>query len=99
MTFVSLHNLEMWADPRPFLKATMSGKSPPPLRMMIYGEGGTRKSKVIQTVSNLFEQKGHVICITENSLYRNCGIVDRRQDDAHLNRNVRSEKGKDVRRS
>ena len=31
---------------------------PPPLRMIIYGEGGTGKSKVIQTITEIFIQKG-----------------------------------------
>ena len=31
---------------------------PPPLRMIIYGEGGTGKSNVIQTITEIFIQKG-----------------------------------------
>ena len=30
----------------------------PPLRMIIYGEGGTGKSKVIQTITREFERRG-----------------------------------------
>lgn len=40
------------------LNATVDGKQPPGLRMMISGEGGTGKSKVIQTISAAFRQKG-----------------------------------------
>ncbi|KZP27492.1 hypothetical protein FIBSPDRAFT_683605, partial [Athelia psychrophila] len=31
---------------------------PPPLRMILYGEGGTGKSKVIQTVTEAFARRG-----------------------------------------
>jgi Cdc6-like AAA superfamily ATPase len=37
---------------------TLSGKRPEPLRMILYGEGGTGKSKVIQTVTEAFKQAG-----------------------------------------
>jgi hypothetical protein len=37
---------------------TLSGKRPQPLRMILYGEGGTGKSKVIQTVTDAFKQQG-----------------------------------------
>ncbi|RDX46831.1 hypothetical protein OH76DRAFT_1355375, partial [Lentinus brumalis] len=36
------------------LEQTLSGQHPPPLRMIIYGEGGTGKSRVIQSVTELF---------------------------------------------
>jgi len=36
------------------LDQTLAGKAPPPLRMIIHGEGGTGKSKVIQTVTDAF---------------------------------------------
>jgi hypothetical protein len=36
------------------LDQTLAGKEPPPLRMIIHGEGGTGKSKVIQTVTDAF---------------------------------------------
>lgn len=39
------------------LNATLEGQRPPPLRLIIYGEGGTGKSKVIQTISAAFRQK------------------------------------------
>ena len=29
----------------------------PPLQMVIHGEGGTGKSRVIQTITKMFEQK------------------------------------------
>ena len=32
----------------------LKGNEPLPLQMIIYGEGGTRKSKVIQTVTEAF---------------------------------------------
>jgi hypothetical protein len=40
------------------LNATVSGKGPPPLQMILYGEGGTGKSKIIQMISALFAQRG-----------------------------------------
>ena len=40
------------------LDQTLAGNKPPPLRMIILGEGGTGKSKVIQTVTEYFIQKG-----------------------------------------
>ncbi|KAJ7126690.1 hypothetical protein C8R44DRAFT_576862, partial [Mycena epipterygia] len=36
------------------LEQTIAGKEPPPLRMLLHGEGGTGKSKVIQTVTQAF---------------------------------------------
>jgi hypothetical protein len=33
------------------VKQMLAGKNPPPLRMILYGEGGTGKSKVIQSVT------------------------------------------------
>jgi PIF1-like helicase len=40
------------------LEETLAGKDPPPLRMIVYGEGGTGKSKVIQTITDAFDQRG-----------------------------------------
>ena len=40
------------------LDQTLAGNKPLPLRMIILGEGGTRKLKVIQTVTKYFIQKG-----------------------------------------
>ena len=40
------------------LDATLEGQKPPVLRMIISGEGGSGKSKVIQTISAAFRQKG-----------------------------------------
>ena len=37
------------------LEQTLQDKNPPPLRMILHGEGGTGKSKVIQTVSDVFK--------------------------------------------
>lgn len=38
------------------LRDTLAGKRPPQLKMIIYGEGGTGKSKVIQTITESFRQ-------------------------------------------
>ena len=40
------------------LTNTLSGNKPPPLRMIIYGEGGTGKSEVIQTITDAFKDAG-----------------------------------------
>jgi len=40
------------------LEETLAGSNPPPLRLVIHGEGGTGKSKVIQTVTQFFLCKG-----------------------------------------
>ena len=40
------------------LDQTLNGADPPPLRMILYGEGGTGKSRVIQTVTDAFEARG-----------------------------------------
>ena len=40
------------------LQETLAGRNPPPLKMIIYGEGGTGKSKVIQTMTDAFIQAG-----------------------------------------
>ena len=40
------------------LDQTLAGHNPPPLRMIIQGEGGTGKSKVIQTVTEAFAARG-----------------------------------------
>ncbi|PPQ74787.1 hypothetical protein CVT24_003726 [Panaeolus cyanescens] len=40
------------------LDQTISGHNPPPLRMIIHGEGGTGKSKVLQTVTQAFKKQG-----------------------------------------
>ena len=37
---------------------TLSSADPPPLRMILYGEGGTGKSRVIQTITEVFEARG-----------------------------------------
>jgi hypothetical protein len=39
------------------LDATLAGREPPPLRMLLHGEGGTGKSKVIQTVTQAFIER------------------------------------------
>ncbi|KAI0681790.1 hypothetical protein C8T65DRAFT_545028, partial [Cerioporus squamosus] len=36
------------------LEQTLAGVPVPPLRMILYGEGGTGKSRVIQTVTEAF---------------------------------------------
>ncbi|KAF5389044.1 hypothetical protein D9757_004877 [Collybiopsis confluens] len=40
------------------LKSTMAKENIPRLRMIIYGEGGTGKSKVIQSITWMFSQRG-----------------------------------------
>ncbi|KAJ8585563.1 hypothetical protein M405DRAFT_695218, partial [Rhizopogon salebrosus TDB-379] len=40
------------------LDQTLAGNNPPPLHMIIHGEGGTGKSKVIQTVTEYFRVRG-----------------------------------------
>ena len=40
------------------LGETLRGASPPPLRMVLYSEGGTGKSRVIQTVTESFVARG-----------------------------------------
>ncbi|KAJ3925993.1 MAG: hypothetical protein NXY57DRAFT_906339 [Lentinula lateritia] len=39
------------------LDQTLTGKHPPPLRMILYGEGGTGKSRVIQTITEAFGRR------------------------------------------
>ncbi|KAJ3755395.1 hypothetical protein EV360DRAFT_49816, partial [Lentinula raphanica] len=39
------------------LQQTLMGRTPPPLRMIIHGEGGTGKSKVIATITDMFRKK------------------------------------------
>lgn len=36
----------------------MANHNPPPLQLIIHGEGGTGKSKVLQTVTEAFKQQG-----------------------------------------
>ncbi|KAJ3897533.1 hypothetical protein F5879DRAFT_782230, partial [Lentinula edodes] len=36
------------------LDQTLAGKQPPPLRIILYGEGGTGKLRVIQTITEAF---------------------------------------------
>ena len=40
------------------LDETLRGTCPPPLRMIMYGEGGTGKSRVIQTITESFAARG-----------------------------------------
>ena len=40
------------------LDETIGGKDPPPLQMILYGEGGTGKSRVIQTITEAFALRG-----------------------------------------
>ncbi|KAI5891232.1 uncharacterized protein SCHCODRAFT_02480627, partial [Schizophyllum commune H4-8] len=39
------------------LDRRLSGRPPQPLHMIVYGEGGTGKSRVIQTVTDLFRDR------------------------------------------
>ncbi|KAJ3538129.1 hypothetical protein NM688_g6564 [Phlebia brevispora] len=40
------------------LDQTLAGRDPPALRMILYGEGGSGKSKVIQTITEYFKTHG-----------------------------------------
>ena len=40
------------------LDQTIAGRNPPPLCMIVHGEGGTGKSKVLQTVTEAFRERG-----------------------------------------
>ncbi|KAI4527075.1 hypothetical protein K523DRAFT_205817, partial [Schizophyllum commune Tattone D] len=40
------------------LSEAQRGHDPDPLRMLLYGEGGTGKSRVIQTITSLFHAQG-----------------------------------------
>ncbi|TFK80708.1 hypothetical protein K466DRAFT_445388, partial [Polyporus arcularius HHB13444] len=40
------------------LEQTLQGRKPPPLRMILHGEGGTGKSLVIQTITEHFVASG-----------------------------------------
>lgn len=46
------YNIIVW-----HLDETLAGRRPPPLRLIIHGEGGTGKSKVLQTVSDAFRHR------------------------------------------
>ncbi|THH11044.1 hypothetical protein EW146_g8174 [Bondarzewia mesenterica] len=50
------HNVEEW-DAK-IAKRGVSRDNPPPLRIILSGEGGTGKSKVIQTITEAFHQRG-----------------------------------------
>ena len=47
------YDIVMW-----HLDETIAGHSPPPLRMMTYGEGGTGKSQILQTITAAFKARG-----------------------------------------
>lgn len=47
------HDIIMW-----HLDQTLAGSNLPPLQMILHGEGGTGKSKVIQTITEYFASKG-----------------------------------------
>ena len=49
------------------MNLTLLGMKPPPLQMMLYGEGGSGKLKVIQTVTHLFQEKGVVFMLQKTS--------------------------------
>ncbi|KAI6105066.1 hypothetical protein EDD16DRAFT_1431952, partial [Pisolithus croceorrhizus] len=40
------------------LDQTLCGRSLPPLRMVLHGQGGTGKSKVTQTITEYFTSRG-----------------------------------------
>ncbi|GLB44644.1 putative G-quadruplex DNA unwinding [Lyophyllum shimeji] len=47
------YNIVVW-----HLNQTLAGRKPPPLRMILQGEGGTGKSRVIQTITEAFKARG-----------------------------------------
>ena len=47
------------------LDQTLAGRNPPPLHMLLHGEGGTGKSKVIQTVTEGFKARGPQYMLTK----------------------------------
>ncbi|KAI6152805.1 hypothetical protein EDD17DRAFT_1490991, partial [Pisolithus thermaeus] len=47
------YDIVMW-----HLGQTLSGGRPPPLRMLVHGEGGTGKSRVIQSITECFARRG-----------------------------------------
>ena len=49
------------------LDQTLQNQSPPPLRLIIYGEGGTGKSVVIQTVTDAFAARGALYLLIKSS--------------------------------
>ena len=49
------------------LDQTLQNHSPPPLRLIIYGEGGTGKSVVIQTVTDAFAARGALYLLIKSS--------------------------------
>ena len=49
------------------MQETLAGRSPPPLRMILYGEGGTGKSRVIQTVTDAFSTIGGLYLLIKAS--------------------------------
>jgi len=55
------------------LDATLAGKDPPPLRMLIHGEPGTGKSKVIQTATEHFVCRG-VKSMLQKSAYTGIAV-------------------------
>jgi hypothetical protein len=49
------------------LEETLAGRNPPRLQMILYGEGGTGKSKVIQTVTERFVQKDALFLLLKSA--------------------------------
>ena len=47
------------------LDQTLAGANPPPLRMLIHGEGGTGKSKDIQTTTEYFSHRAARYMLTK----------------------------------
>jgi hypothetical protein len=67
---------------RRHVEETIANKNLPPLCMIMYGEGGTGKSRVIQTITELFAQKQITHMLKKSSLHRYCGVIDQRKNHA-----------------
>ena len=109
----SLKPLELdWLDPEQWaafemvkrhLDLTLAGKDPGLLRMITYGEGGTGKSQVIQTISRYFETRkvsdlllkgaymGIVTLIVEGFTIHHIGQISI-QDPDHISKEAKRKK-------
>jgi hypothetical protein len=60
------------------LDQTLAGRKPPPLRLIIHGEGGAGKSKVLQTVNRDrgIQTTGVWATLIEIGVYRGCSVLN-----------------------
>ncbi|KAJ3742588.1 hypothetical protein DFH05DRAFT_1372942, partial [Lentinula detonsa] len=49
---------------------------PPPLRMIVHGEGGTGKSRVIQTITQMFEKSGAASMLLKSAYTGIASLID-----------------------